>query len=97
MDLLLSMKFLPGTLVCGMPDRIVRHIKSKAPHLLREHLGMLLEPTDENVRLAKSGKLKVGLCHKEGHADPPPFPLSEMTPSKSDCKWCANVLNRTRK
>ena len=27
------------------------------------------------------------LCHKEGHADPPP--PSEMTPSKSDCKWCA--------
>ena len=26
------------------------------------------------------------LCHKEGHADPPP---SEMTPSFFDCIWCA--------
>ena len=27
-----------------------------------------------------------GFIHKEGHADPPP---SEITPSKSDWKWCA--------
>ena len=27
----------------------------------------------------------IWLIHKEGHADP----LSEMTPSKSDCIWCA--------
>ena len=39
--------------------------------------------TEASNKLAEN---RLGLIHKEGHADPPP---SEMTPSFFYCKWCA--------
>jgi len=58
-DVLLSLKDPPRILICDCPDRIAANLKNRAPSLLGPNNGMICEPTDDNVRLAEAGKLRV--------------------------------------
>lgn len=65
-DLLLSLKHKPAVLVCDMPDKIAKTLKKRAPHLINDQLGMLAEPTTENIEKVKTNSFHITIPNLYG-------------------------------
>ncbi|XP_056124415.1 uncharacterized protein LOC130102416 [Rhinichthys klamathensis goyatoka] len=80
-DLLFSWKHLPNIIIYDFARGLATHANLRAPESIpiRPYEGRLAEPNEENIKLAKSGNLKVSLPwleEKMSVSDPQGHPLT---------------------
>lgn len=80
-DLLFSWKHLPNIIIYDFARGLATHANLRAPESIpvRPYEGRLAEPTEENIKLAKPGHLKVSLPwleEKKSVSDPQRHPLT---------------------
>ena len=57
-DILLSLKHPPNIAICDIPHMLAANTNKRCAGFFSPHQGRVLEPTDENVKLAKEKKLE---------------------------------------
>ena len=59
---------MPSILICNFPDWVAHNLgKRRSELLLKENIGLLIEPTAKNIMKAKTSNLSVSLgCFKDG-------------------------------
>ena len=58
-DVLLSLKHRPNVVIVDMANMVVAHGNKRLKGMFSPFQGMVAEPTEKNIRLAKSGNFKV--------------------------------------